>query len=170
MGLPDPDRPREPRSNWGKSDPSFGRSGMRSVPIPGRTFMPRLLRLEVQRHAIDAITQMCRRRPVLEHVAEMAAAAAAVHFRARHAEAAVGRGLDRARNRIVEARPAGAALELGLGDEQRLLTAGAGERAGTLLVVEGAAAGRFRAVPAHDRVLPRREEAAPFLVGAGYRI
>src|SRR5262249_8065871 len=114
--------------------------------------------------------QMRGRWSVLEHMAKVAAAAAAVHFRARHAEAAVGRGLDRARDRIVEARPAGAALELGLGNEQRLIAAGAGEGARTLLVVERAAAGRFRAVPAHDRILLRCEQAAPFLLGAGDRI
>src|SRR5262249_57903684 len=81
------------------------------------------LRLEVQCHAVDAITQMCGWRPVLEHMAEMAAAAAAVHFRAHHPEAAIGCGLDRARNRVIEARPAGAALELRLRHEQRLLAA-----------------------------------------------
>src|SRR6266436_4954885 len=69
----------------------------------------RLLGLEIHGDAIDAIAQVRRRRPVLEHVAEMAAAAAAVHFRARHAVAAIGRGFDRARHRIVETRPAGVA-------------------------------------------------------------
>src|SRR5262249_24321793 len=139
-------------------------------PYPARqTFTPRLFRLEVQRDAIDAITQMCRRRPVLEHVTEMAATAAAVHFRAHHTEAAIGRSLDRARHRIVEARPAGATLELGLGDEQRLPAAGAGEGAGTLFVVERAAAGRFSAVPAHDRILLGRQQAAPFRVGPADR-
>src|SRR5438105_4219067 len=128
--------------------------------------MALLLRLEIQRDAIDAIAQMRGRWSVLEHVAKMAPAAAAMHFRARHPEAAIGRGLDRARNRIVEARPAGAALELGLGDEQRLFAARAGEGAGALLIVERAAAGRFRAMPAHDRILLGREQAAPFLVGA----
>src|SRR5881397_3406025 len=85
------------------------------------------LRLEVQRHAIDAITQMRGGRPIFEHVAEMAAAAAAVHFRAHHPEAAVAGGFDRARNRVVEAWPAGAALELRLRDEQRLPAADAGK-------------------------------------------
>src|SRR5215475_261557 len=87
--------------------------------FPSRIFTPRLLRLEVQRDAIDAIAQMRGGRPVLEHMAEMAAAAAAVHFRAHHPEAAVAGGLDRARNRVVEARPAGAAFEFRFRDEQR---------------------------------------------------
>src|ERR1700735_2923086 len=101
----------------------------------GRVLTP-LLRLEVHRHAVDAVAQVGRRRTVLEHVAEMATAAAAVHLGAHPAVAAIARGLDRARLRIVEARPAGAALEFLLGGEQRLPAAGARERAGALLIVE----------------------------------
>src|SRR4029079_460788 len=62
------------------------------------------LRLEVHGDAVDAVAQMRRRRTVLEHVPQMAAAAAAMHLGADHAVAAVGRGFDRARDRIVEAR------------------------------------------------------------------
>src|SRR6266436_5781145 len=99
----------------------------------------RLLGLEIHGDAVDAIAQMRRRRPILEHVAEMASAAAAVNLRARHAVAAIGRGFDRARHRIVETRPAGAALELRLRHEQRLAAADADEGAGALLEVERAA-------------------------------
>src|SRR5690349_2779697 len=134
MGLPTLNGPCKPRSNWGGSGAEM--ADRTCVPSdPGQTFTPQLLRLEVQGHAIDAIAQMRGRRSVLEHVAEMAAAAAAVHFHTHHAETTVARGLDRARNRIVETRPAGAALEFGLGDEQRLIAAGAGETAGPLLIV-----------------------------------
>src|SRR6185437_4780402 len=42
---------------------------------------------EFHRHAVDAIAQMGRWRPILEHVAEMAAATAAMHFIAHHAVA-----------------------------------------------------------------------------------
>src|SRR5215510_11440743 len=107
------------------------------------------LRLEIHRHAIDAIAQMSRRRPVLEDVAEMAAAAAAMHLGAHHPVAAVGGGLDRALLRIVEARPAGTALELRLRHEQRLPAADAGEGARPLLEVERAAARPLGALPAH---------------------
>src|SRR5580704_15660512 len=96
----------------------------------GRSF-----RLEVRGHAVDAIAQVRRRRPVLEHVAEMAAAAAAMHFGTFHTPAAVGRGFDRAWHRIVETRPAGAAFEFRLGPEKLLIAAGAVKRAGALLVV-----------------------------------
>src|SRR5271169_4775629 len=111
---------------------------------------PSSLRLEIHRHAVDAIAQMRGRRAVFEDVAEMAAAAAAVHLGALHAPAAVGDGIDRARLRIVKARPAGAALEFFLRGEQRLLAAGAVERAGALFVIERAAARTFGAMLAHN--------------------
>src|SRR5258708_18695896 len=91
----------------------------------------------------------------------MSAAAAAMHLGAYHAPAAVGRGLDGARLRIVEARPAGAALELLLRGEQRLVAAGAVERAGALLVIERAAARPFGAMLAHDVKLLGREQLLP---------
>ncbi len=43
-----------------------------------------IFRLEIHRHAVDAIAQMRRRRTVVEHMAEMAAAAAAMHLGAGH--------------------------------------------------------------------------------------
>src|SRR5215218_7728012 len=127
------------------------------------------LRLEVHGDAVDAVAQMRRRRAVLEHMAEMAAAAAAMHLGADHAVAAVGRGLDRARDRVVEARPAGTALELLLGCEQFLPAPRAGERAGALLVIERAGAGTLGAVAAQDIVLLGGEELAPLLVAVGDR-
>src|SRR5262249_38462246 len=113
---------------------------------------------------------MGRRRAVLEDVAEMAAAAAAMHLGAGHAVAVVGQGFDRALLRIVEARPAGAALEFLLRGEQRLPAAGAGEGAGALLMVERAAARRLGAVAAHHPILLGRQELPPFRVGVGYRV
>src|SRR2546422_5742780 len=86
----------------GKTDPGLrcAPSGLRSV-----------LRLKIHRNAVDAVPQMRGRRAVVEHMAEMAAASAAVHFGAGHAVAPVDRGFDRSLHRIVEARPAGAAIE-----------------------------------------------------------
>src|SRR5215471_13808624 len=95
----------------------------------------------------------------------MAAAAAAVHLGALHAVAVVRGGLDRARLRIVEARPAGPAVELALRAKQRLAAADTAERAGALLVVERAAARRLGAVAAQHLVLVRREQLAPFRIG-----
>src|SRR5215467_51937 len=89
---------------------------------------------ELQRHAVDAIAQMCRRRSVIEDVSEMASAAAAVDLVTDHPVAAVCLVLDRARQRIVEARPAGSAFELHLGNKQRLIAGCATEGAGALLI------------------------------------
>src|ERR1041384_307091 len=105
--------------------------------------------LEIHRHAVDAIAQSGRRRAVREDMAEMAAAAAAMHLGAHHAVAHVARLLDRTRLRIVEARPAGAALELLLRPEQRLPATRAAKRAGALLEIERAAARPLGPVLAH---------------------
>src|SRR5205814_1308289 len=116
---------------------------------------------ELHGDAVDAVALAGRRRAVVEDVPEMAAAAAAVHLRADHAVALVRAGLHRAGCWIVEARPAGAALELLLRYEQRLIAPRADERAGAFLEVERAAARRLGAVLAHDRVLLGREPLAP---------
>src|SRR5580700_3703109 len=128
-----------------------------------------LRRLKVHRHAVDAVAQMRGRRAVLEDMAEMAAAAAAMHLGADHPVALVHRRLGRALDRIVEARPAGAAFEFLVGHEQRLGAARADERAGALLVVERATAGRLGPMRAHYPVLLRGEELVPLFVGAGER-
>src|ERR1044071_8615175 len=99
----------------------------------------RLLRLEVHRHAVDAVAEPRGRRTVGKHVTEMAAAAAAMHLGADHAVGSIHGFLDRTGLRIVEARPAGATLELLLRLEQRLLAAGTVERAGALFEIQRAA-------------------------------
>ena len=98
-------------------------------------------------------------------MAEMAAAAAAMYFGADHAPAPIGRGLDRAGLGIVEARPAGAAVEFRLRDEQLLPAGGASEGAGAFFVIQRAAARPLGAVLAHDVKLFRREDFAPFRLG-----
>src|SRR5262245_15612497 len=85
---------------------------------------------EFQRSAIDAVAQAGRRRTVIEHMAEMTAAAAAMNLVAHHTEGVVGVGLNRPFNGLVEARPAGAAVELGLRIEEWQVASGAGEGAG----------------------------------------
>ena len=54
------------------------------------------VRLEVHRHAVHAVALPGRAWPVVEHVAEMAAASAAMHLGASHEKAAVLSGTDRA--------------------------------------------------------------------------
>src|SRR5215470_14646513 len=109
----------------------------------------RLFRLEIHRNPVDAVTQMRRRRAVVEHMAEMTAAPAAVDFGAGHAVAPVGRGFDRALHGIVEARPAGAAIEFLLRHEQWLTAPRALEGAVAFFIIECTASGRLGAVLAH---------------------
>src|SRR5829696_5256538 len=134
-----------------------------SIPSPSGAILDSL-RLEIERHAVDAIALMRRRRPVGKDMPEMAAATAAMHLDARHAEAAVLGGLHRSGLRIVETRPAGAAFEFLLRLEQRLPTADATESAGALLVIQRTASRTLGAVSAHDLILLRREQLAPFFV------
>src|SRR5262249_14129085 len=118
-------------------------------------------RMEDQRKTVHAIAQAGRLRAVVEDVAEVAAAAAAMHFGAGHAEGAVLGGADRILQRLVEARPASAALELGVGGEQRQVAAGAGENALAMLLQERARAGALGTLLAQDLVLLRRQLRAP---------
>jgi len=110
---------------------------------------------------------MRRRRAVWKDVAEMAAAAAAMHLRPGHAMASILGALKGALDGIVEAWPAGATLEFLARHEKPLATARADKSAGTLFMDERAASRSFRAMPAHDPVLFLRKQAPPFLIGMG---
>src|SRR5213078_4847800 len=94
-----------------------------------------VFRFELERDAVHAVPLTCGRRTVVKHVTEMAAALRAVHLGARHAVAAIGHRVDGVLERLVEAGPAGAALEFRLGRKQRLAAAGAFERAGAFLFI-----------------------------------
>src|SRR5215475_5604758 len=72
------------------------------------------LRDEPHRDAVHAIAQSRRRRAVVENVTEMTEATCAMHLGARHEKRAVSLGLHGIRQWPIEARPACAALELGL--------------------------------------------------------
>src|SRR6202035_4783860 len=98
----------------------------------------RCSRMKHQRKTSHAVAQAGRLRPVVEDVAEMAAAAAAVNFGAQHPEGAVLGLADGVLQRLIEARPAGAALEFRLRGEQRQVAAGAGEDAHAMLLQERA--------------------------------
>src|SRR3954452_7553632 len=86
-------------------------------------------RVEHQAKSVDAIAQSGRLRSVFEHVTEMTAAAAAMHLGAQHAVGAVLGLAQRIVERLVEARPSGAALELRVGREQWQVAAGTGKDA-----------------------------------------
>src|SRR5260221_9236240 len=122
-------------------------------------------RTEYQRKAVNAVAQTGRLRPVVEDVTEMAAAAPAVNFGAQHPEGAVFGLADGVVERLIETRPAGAALELRLRGEQRQVAAGAGEGALTMLFQERARSRALGAFLAQDLILLRRQLRAPFGIG-----
>ena len=126
-----------------------------------------LLGDELQRDAVHAVAQAGRLGAVVEHVAQMPAAAPAVHLGARHEEALVDGRADGVVERLVEARPAGAAVELGGRGEEREVAAGAVVHAHAVLLVERAREGALGAVLAQHVVLLRGQELLPLLVGLG---
>jgi CRISPR-associated endonuclease/helicase Cas3 len=123
------------------------------------------LRFEVERRAVDAIPKARRRRAVREHVAEMTAAGAAVHLRARHPVAPIDRGADGAVERREKAGPSRPALELPVRHEERLAAPRAAERAGPVLAEECARPGRLGGVPPEHGVLFGGQQPAPLLIG-----
>ena len=120
------------------------------------------LGVELQCGAVHAVAQAGGAGAVGEDVAEVAAAAGAVDLRARHLEAAV---LLEADGGLVdgggEGRPAGAAVELGVGGEEGDVAAGAEEAAGAVLAVERAGAGALGAVAAERAELLGGEALLP---------
>ena len=96
---------------------------------------------------------------------EVAAAAVAMHFLARDDQTEITRHADRALDRCEEARPPGAALELGVGLEQRTLAGRAMERAGPVLVVEGARKRPLGPMLAQHAELRRGEQPLPLVGG-----
>src|SRR5579859_2988379 len=109
--------------------------------------------MELQRETIHAVAQSGRLRTIVEHVSEVAAAATAMHFDALHPEGAVLARADRIRKRLIEARPSGAALELGFGGKQRQVTSGAGERTLAVLPEQRAGPRPLGAFLAQDFIL-----------------
>lgn len=68
--------------------------------------------LKVHRDAVDAIAAMGRRRTVIKHVSQMAAAVGTMNLGSDHSVAAIRGRFDRTLDRIIEARPSRAAFEL----------------------------------------------------------
>src|SRR5581483_2954048 len=124
---------------------------------------------ELERCRVHAVTQAGRARAVVEDVAEVRGAAAAQHFLAHHAVAGVAPYLDVVFiNRLVKARPAGAAIELGVRAEQ--LQAAADADVFALLVIVPVLAGEsaLGAVVSCDFVLLGRQLLAPLFIGLDY--
>src|SRR5580700_11504231 len=96
----------------------------------------------------------------------MALASMAGHRRAGHAPGMVRVLVDRLVEWRPEARPAGAAIELGRGRKGVKITAGAGENAFPLLMQKRAGERALGPFLAQDRVLIGRQSRAPVGVGA----
>src|SRR5438270_8638549 len=117
---------------------------------------PLACRGEIEADRIDAIALAGGRRSVVEHVALMRPAPCADDFRPAHAVARIADVFEMPLGeRLSEARPSGAALELGPAVEQREAAQAAGENAEPLLVEEDATKRRFGAM---------LEQNVPFLI------
>src|SRR5581483_4976483 len=138
---------------------------LHTFPDHARSTRLRSRRMKHQRETVHAIAQAGRLGAVIEDVAEMAAAAAAVDLGSEHAEGAILGLADRILERLVEARPASAALEFGVGGEQRQVAAGAGKDALAMLLQKRARPRPLGALLAQDLVLLRGELRAPLVVG-----
>ena len=109
--------------------------------------------MENQSEAIHAIAQAGRLRSIVENVPEMTATTVAMHLGADHAEGAILSRPDSVFQRLIEARPAGAALILGLGREKRMIATSAGENALAVLIQERAGPGALGALVAQNFIL-----------------
>src|SRR3981081_4481572 len=121
--------------------------------------------MEFQRKAVHAVAQAGRLRPIVEDVTEMAAAAAAVNFGSQHPKGAVFGLADGVLERLIETRPAGAALEFRLRGKQRQVAAGASEDALAMLLEQRARSRPLGALLAQNLILLRRQLRAPLRIG-----
>src|SRR5574341_1888995 len=137
------------------------------MPTANATYSSLRLRFGLlQRRGVDAVSQSRWLRYVREDVAQVGVAAAAEDFGAAHEEAAVVLGGDRVGGHgLVEAGPAGAGVELGVGGEQGVAAAHERVSAGFFRVVVLARKRPLRAFLAGHVVLLGRELSFPFCVG-----
>lgn len=121
---------------------------------------------ETQGHRIHAIAQAGGLRAIVEHVSQVAVAAGAADRGTPHAKAAVA-NLHHvaAGNRLPEAGPASAGVELGGRIVQRSSTGDAAEQALGRWLLVLAIEGHLSPVAAHDLVGGRRESLAPLRIG-----
>src|SRR3546814_12020147 len=112
----------------------------------------------------DWSSDVCSSDLILEDVAEVAAAAPAVHLRAGQEEAVVLPGADGVRQRLPEARPAGAAVVLVLRRIGGEVAAPAVVEAGALLLQERAAARPLGRLLAQHGLGLGTQQAAPILL------
>src|SRR5262249_49434900 len=178
------DRPFTSSKALGRASPLEARGIFGCAPTPLSVELPRWrcpnalvtglsgkrllgLGLELQAHAVHAVAPARRRRSIIEHVAEVASAAPAVDLCASSEQALVDAGGHRIFEGCIEARPAGAAVELGLRREQGKIAPRTQVGAMRILLVKGAAPCALRAVFAQDIELLAGELFAPLLLALG---
>src|SRR5215204_1407997 len=120
---------------------------------------------ELEREPVVAPALSGRARTVVEHGALMSATPHAVIFSTRDDQPVVAVGAHTPGDRLVEAGPPGAAVELRPGVEQRQLAGGADEGAAALFLVERAREGALRPLFEQHRIRLRREQLAPLGLG-----
>ena len=122
-------------------------------------------RLEVQRHAIDAVPKTCRARAIFEHMPEVTLAAGAMDLGTDHSVGAIRRGFNGILNGLPEARPSSAAVELGPRCEELLTASRASKPPLAVFLVQRTRPGSLCSVIAQNLKLLGRQRRAPFIVG-----
>src|SRR6266446_6111288 len=134
----------------------------RICPNPSGVFRRLGDRMEFQGDSIHAVALPSRLGPVVEHVAEMTAAAPAMHFRSWNEQAVIVRGADSVLDRREKARPASAAIEFGFGAKERQIAGRTSEQTGAMLVIERAGIWPLRPTLPQHLELFGRQDLLPF--------
>jgi hypothetical protein len=134
-----------------------------------RRILQVLIFLEDKRGGVEAEAQSSRLGAIFKNVTQMRAATDAFDFDPVHPVTVVGFGQDVfLGDRLEEAGPAGAGIELRLGREQRQIATNAVVDAGFMIVKERAAKGGLGALTARDAKLLGRQLFGPFGVRLDY--
>src|SRR5579872_378587 len=134
--------------------------------VPASAARRSLLRIELQRRRVDAVSQPSRPRAVVEHVTQMRVASGAQDFRPEHSVAAVDVLVHAVvGDRAGKARPTAARIEFRIGLEEFGTAAYAAIDAGRRRSLILAGEGPFGGLLACDSILLWRQLRTPFTVG-----
>src|SRR5437588_2751109 len=120
--------------------------------------------LEGQSQAVHAVAKTGGLGAIVEDMAEMAAAAPAVHSRPVHPERSVLRRSDGIVERRPETRPAGTAVEFRRRGEEVEAATGAGESARAMFLKERTGERPFRRALAQHRILIGGQKLLPLII------
>ena len=126
--------------------------------------------LKIQYYPIDTIAETCRRRTIFKDVSEVGLASAAFHLRPVHPMTMVGQIDDAALgDRLVKARPAAAALEFSVAQEERIAAYRAIVCADLVVDFQGTAVGTFRSFLPGNLIDVSRQNLLPLFIGYIHR-